>query len=210
MKLKRDRANARLSAKERTALYADRYRSPMTAVDKQVEHDLSQSTRPVEALRRCINDGQVSPHVVRLCLEAQWSEQVSIPRGERWKVHESQRQDRLARLTILHILRDFEKWITFLHRERTAVDTLCYFAVIEGLEQYVLTWLGVQTCDNNNFWRAEVFASICKASELLDTHESADGSLTTFFKVVDMMAIKRAERSALKNRGEALLPSAIL
>lgn len=181
-KLTLAKANARFSGKDRSAVYAESFRAPMTLADKQAERLLSQSHRAVEVLRQYIKNGQVTSHVVRLCLEAQYNEQALIPRRHRSAIHKLQREDGLARLIIMHILKDFDNWTAFLHRERNAIDSLCYFATIEGLEDTLLKWLEVPTTDNDNLWRANLLVGICKAPDLLDTRESADAGLEPFFQ----------------------------
>lgn len=189
-------SSANFPGKERAEMYAKDFRPPMSPADHQVAQELQRGYRPIDILRRCAEDGSVSSHVVRLCLEAQWSEQASVPRKNREKVHALQRNDLLAGFIIRHILQNFDDWTTFIHRERSATYCLCYFAVIEGLEDVVLKWMEVPASGNDNFWRAQLFAGLCIAHDTLDTRESADRSLETFFKVTDIMSSNRVDNSS--------------
>lgn len=136
--------------------------------------------------------------------------QTSTRRYIRWKIHEVQRKEHLARFILVHMLQDFDKWTIFMNREQTAVDVLCYFALIEGLEEEMLKWLDITTSGHDHYWRMNIFTSMCKARDLIDTGGCADKSLETFFTITDRMANEQAESATIMASGTPQGSSAIL
>ncbi|USW57502.1 hypothetical protein Slin15195_G108210 [Septoria linicola] len=166
----------------------------MSAMDRQIEQELQDSAnRPINILRRSIEAGHASSHGLRLCLKAQFDDQRRYSRAARPKVHEGQREDQLARTYLTYLLQDPEQWTEFLRRETDTVDDLCYFAVIEGLQDSVLQWLQVPLKDRSHPWRTNVASSIGKAQSLLDTTNSADLCLILYFKMEAMFGQRRVE-----------------
>ncbi|KAF2212882.1 hypothetical protein CERZMDRAFT_97377 [Cercospora zeae-maydis SCOH1-5] len=182
-----------MSLEERRKIAAEAYVSPISAHDRQVEQELNDSSsRPIEVLQRCIQSGLASPHVLYVCLAAQFRDQARYPRRRRGAILESQREDQLARTALAYILQDPGKWASVLHKNTELVDHLCFFAVLEGLQDFMLRFLKIEPNPDNPFWRPKMFVGLIRAVDLLDTTNCADENLKLFFSMLGTQEVERS------------------
>lgn len=195
-----------VTGKDRTMMAAKGYTSPISNIDRQVESELNDSSsRPIEVLQRCIQSGTASPHVLHACFEAQYRDQARYIRRLRPQIHKTQREDQLARTALIHMLRDPGEWTSVLHKNTALVDNLCYFAVIEGLQETMIQLLKLEPVPDNPFWRSKVATGLILAENVLDLNKCADACLNLFFTFWDLQTAART-RKKTQLRGTTKIP----
>lgn len=74
---------------------------PLSASDTEIQKQLCQpGSRPADIMRRSIDQSNVSPHVIHLCLETQYGRVAKLPRKARPKMLDQQKQDGLVRIIL--------------------------------------------------------------------------------------------------------------
>ncbi|GIZ49159.1 hypothetical protein CKM354_001219500 [Cercospora kikuchii] len=89
------------------------------------------------------------------------------------------------------------KWTSILHKDTGFVDYLCYFAVIEGLQETMINMFKLETVPDNAYWRSKVATGLLLAEDILALDYNADACLNLFFKFWNL---RSAERTRLKTQ----------
>ncbi|PIA90877.1 hypothetical protein CB0940_11576 [Cercospora beticola] len=104
------------------------------------------------------------------------------------------------------MLQDPGKWTSIMHKNTAFVDNLCYFAVIEGLQDTMIRLLKIEPVLDNPFWRSKVATGLIKAEDQLDTDYCADACLNLIFALLD---IRETEPTRLKTQQQLHGPTKV-
>lgn len=151
-------------------------------IEQRLRHD-----SPAKIFRECVENGTASVHVVRMCLDTQRNQEEWVERRCREPLLAAQRQERLASMVLQHIWRS-DSWPLLVFFVPRTVANLCYYAVLEGLEDLLLDWMIMDTTDMNleqraDFWRGALFRKIVGAHLSLDTNANAGPAIQCCIKV---------------------------
>ncbi|PPJ59880.1 hypothetical protein CBER1_04968 [Cercospora berteroae] len=197
IQFKEDALRSGLSYQDRNRLEAQTLLSPKSVEDRQVERELKDtSSRPIEILQRCIKSGLASPHVLHMCFDAQFQDQQRYPRRKRSGIHQQQREDQLAHTALLYMLQDPGKWTSVLYKNTFFVDNLCYFAVLEGLQDIIMRFLRITPEPDNPYWRAKVVTAMILSEDAFDVHFCADDVIKLYFSLVDLREVEHSQYNA--------------
>lgn len=95
------KARKTLSHEDATAQYKTRMLGPLSTLDLEVQERLRRiNSKPDELLRQCVKNSTVSPHVISLCLSAQYQRADKVPRKNRYELLAEQKDEGLARLVL--------------------------------------------------------------------------------------------------------------
>lgn len=157
---------------------------PLNETDKEVEAKLKEiPCSPTDVLCQSIRDGTASAHVVHLCLAAQYRKIRLSSRDERDSESEG-----IASIVLRHIWTNENIWGPIVMHARQTQYFLCYFAISEGLEDYILKWTmialpGQSTSSDagRNVWRGALLRNLISAKFSQDPNNEADSALQCFF-----------------------------
>lgn len=174
---------------------------PLSAVDKTVEAKLIDGIYdPADVLRQAIEDGSASAHVVHLCLAAQYRKATSASNED-----QQNRSNGIASTVMSHIWTNENIWGPIVMHAHQTQFLICYFAISEGLEKFVIDWTMValpeDTTSNDvagkHVWRGTLFRSFINAKLSREPGNDASSAVQCFFEVAD----KKKEALAAYNKG---------
>lgn len=185
---------------------------PLNAMDETIKAKLEEdASRPADVLRQSIQDGTASAHVVSLCLAAQHRLLESIPKLER-----SEKSNGIAAAALKYIWRDEKIWGPIVCSAYQTQYYLCYFAILEGLEDYIFEWVTANvsgakaprsTQPGRYVWRGILLRSFLMAKLYHDPTNDASSAMMYFFKAAEF---REDYASARHNREPAALNAAQL
>ncbi|KAK4541549.1 hypothetical protein LTR36_007846 [Oleoguttula mirabilis] len=150
------------------------------------------SEHPVEVLQAAIAEKRAPLDAARLCLQAYYEQINQLPQAQRIQVVNAKP---VAGIFLQHIWDDDSAWTHSTLSDFEAQHWLCYFAVAEKLDRYILNWLKVifpleatqhLREEERYIWRGFLFRHLIRAYLAHASPMGADAGLIPFLNFLKL------------------------
>lgn len=162
------------SRKERRSQEALDHFGPLPPEAVQLREDLiSSGVDPLAALKDRIDRQDASLATIRVCLEVAYDQNAALKRRDRVATSSSRRRKLVAH-ALSYAWSDIRIWLQIVEHDRDAIFHLCYDAFLEGLDEFVESWIkekmtrevfdsGPQALERAVGWRTRLFEGLMEA-----------------------------------------------
>ncbi|KAK3646333.1 hypothetical protein LTR22_014312 [Elasticomyces elasticus] len=167
---------------------------PPSAAALSIERQISDKTiHPVHALQAAIDRNEATVSVLRVCLQAYVSQLQSVSHADRLGMVKKKPMAAMALRVLWSQVLDWFK--TTLDEDGAISKSLCYLAVLEGLDDIIISWMKAELPEHVeataksdlelNFWRNGLLRMLVEATLENATNQSGDAALHVYFRVMN-------------------------
>lgn len=151
---------------------------------------------PLVTLRKGLEVGGLTVETVWICLQKY--RELRLDRLSESARIEQIGVDRVGGLTLDWLWQDEARWVDVLSHQVLFFDTVCYYLVAEGLQDYIVGTIRLRAPASGRLpvpfrWRGIILRSLVKALLDTETQQSADRAIQLFIEIRDEVLDLRAQ-----------------